>query len=135
MAHVLPLESIRQALLSRGIRLAYLFGSQSRGQSQPGSDLDLAVLWPEPANERALLAEGALLGVELRELTGLPVDLVPLNFAGPLVTFEAVYRGEPILWEDLDERVRFELRVRQRYEDFCHIQSFFMDSLRARLRR
>ena len=132
---MLPLDSIARLLRDRGIRLAYLFGSRARGREAPSSDLDLAILWPEPADERSLLSESALLASELRDLAGVPVDLVPLNFAGPLVSFEAVFHGLPLVWDDLDERVRFELRVRQRYEDFCDIQRFFVDALKERLAR
>lgn len=129
---MLPLETVKEILRGHGIRLAYLFGSQAR-KPDCDSDLDLAVWWPEPADARLILNESALLAHELREVVGIPVDLVSLNSAEPLLAFEAVVRGEPLLWEDPDDRFRYEQRVRQRYEDFCHIQRFYTQALRERL--
>lgn len=73
------LERVR-ALLSEHVPdcQAWAFGSRARGKAKPYSDLDLALLGPEPLNPRRL----ALLDDALRE-SDLPfkVDLVDLATA------------------------------------------------------
>lgn len=134
MGYVLPLDSVRTTLQTHGARLAYLFGSHAQNRARPGSDVDVAVLWPD-GEAREWLRRNALLGLDLRTLVGAPVDVLDLNSAAPLIAFEAVCRGMPLVWDDLDERIRYEFRVRDRYEDFIHIQGFYARALQARLAR
>jgi predicted nucleotidyltransferase len=67
-----PEQSLLQALESwPGVRLAVLFGSAARGQSGPGSDLDVGVLL-----ERGMESAAAL-EVALARATGRRLDLGP----------------------------------------------------------
>jgi predicted nucleotidyltransferase len=100
-----PERSLLQALESRpGVRLAVLFGSAARGQSGPGSDLDVGVLL-EPGTEGA-----AALEVALARATGRRLDLVELDAAPPLLRFEIARDGRVLLeraphsWADFRAR-------------------------------
>jgi uncharacterized protein len=58
-----------------GISHVYVFGSIARGESKPGSDLDLLVEMQQGAS----LFGAAGFGYEAEKLLGVPVDIVPLS--------------------------------------------------------
>ncbi|WP_347812531.1 nucleotidyltransferase domain-containing protein [Rathayibacter sp. PhB179] len=64
---------LRRALRRRGIVDAKIFGSATRGDDRPDSDLDLLVSVPAGLGVLAL----AGLERELAEILGAPVDLIP----------------------------------------------------------
>lgn len=116
-----------------GVRTAYVFGSFARGGAQDASDLDIAVLMPEPWDTHDSFTLAARIETAITGIVHRPVDVMVLNDACPLARFEAACRGVPIHTSDDEERIRYELRVRGQYEDYVHIQSFFVDALRERL--
>jgi predicted nucleotidyltransferase len=96
-----PPEDLAEALRSwPGVRLAVLFGSASRGEATPGSDLDVAVLLDAGREDAAALE------VALARATGRRVDLVRLDVAPPLLRFEIARDGcvllerTPHAWSD-----------------------------------
>jgi predicted nucleotidyltransferase len=66
------------------VELALLFGSRSRGEAGPSSDVDVAVIG------RGIDTIG--LAIELTDAVGLPVDVVDLSADPPLVLLLAVLR-------------------------------------------
>jgi len=87
-----PAEDLAETLRSwPGVRLAVLFGSASRGDAAPGSDLDVGVLF-EAGQENA-----AALEVALARATRRRVDLVRLDAASPLLRFEIARDGRLLL--------------------------------------
>ena len=86
------------------MRLAVLFGSTARGESGPGSDIDLGVLF-EAGQESA-----AALEVALARATGRRLDIVRLDAAPPLLRFEIARDGRVLLeraphaWADFGAR-------------------------------
>lgn len=95
---------------------AYLFGSTARGTSQPGSDLDLALLLarappPTLAGLRIDLADA------LTEALGRPVDLVLLNRASVDLIHRVLRDGVLLLDKDPSARIRFEVKSRNDYFD------------------
>ena len=113
--------------------MAYLFGSRAEGREQPDSDYDLAVLWPEPFDPLEGFALAARMEPELTTLCGGKVDLVFLNQASPLLTFEVIRHGKVLYSRDEEKRIRRELRARAAYEDYLHFQSYFIQALREDL--
>lgn len=100
-----PAEDLSEALQSwPGVRLAVLFGSASRGDAAPGSDLDVGVLF-EAGQENAVALEVALARATRRR-----VDLVRLDVAPPLLRFEIARDGcvllerTPHAWTDFRAR-------------------------------
>ena len=61
-------------LRAAGISALYLFGSQARGDSSDGSDIDLAFDVADDANEYFSLVDQARLQLRLEELMGQKVD-------------------------------------------------------------
>ncbi|MGR9109024.1 MAG: type VII toxin-antitoxin system MntA family adenylyltransferase antitoxin [Gammaproteobacteria bacterium] len=78
------------------IRLVILFGSFSRGDAGPDSDLDVAV-----AADRALSSSEKMELIEaLSEWCGRPIDLIDLQIAGGLVLHRALTTGRLIRCTD-----------------------------------
>jgi len=127
------MADLRQVLQDAGVRLAYLFGSRARGAAGPHSDYDVAILLPEELSNLERFDRAAELETRLRALVGQPLDLVVLNDASPVLAFEAVIRGRPLLEYPVDQLFHYEQRVRQRYEDFSYSQRFFTAARRQRL--
>ena len=112
-------ERLRQAFKGRerGVAAVYLFGSVARGESRPGSDLDVAVLL-EPAPERGTFESLRLdLRAELESGLGRDVDLVVLNHAPPDLAHRVLRDAVLVIEPDPSARVRFEVRARNEYWD------------------
>ena len=96
---------------------AYLFGSVARGEDQPGSDVDVAVLFRE---DPPRMLAGLHLDLADR-LTGLlggrHVDLVVLNRAPVDLVHRVLRDGVLLLERDRSARIRFEVRARNEYFD------------------
>lgn len=103
----------------RRVVLAYLFGSQAKGEAGPLSDIDIAIGFDETVgpDERFDLRLEVL-----GELTDLfrtdDIDLVVLNEAPPLLTHRILREG--LLLFSIDERIRvaFETSAVLRYLDW-----------------
>ncbi len=116
------LEQYRQALdetfTRNGVALAYLYGSQARGDAGPLSDVDVAVLFgPDvPADERfdrLLRLIGELGSVFHRD----DVCVVDLGKAPPLLRHRVYYHGRLLYCADESVRVRFETQTLRDYID------------------
>lgn len=107
-------EALRAGLAAEpSVRLAYLFGSQARGDAGPNSDVDLAV-WTEP---RLSLIELGAVAERIGRAIPVPLDLVDLRETPPLLARQVVAEGEALLVRDADLKLDFELETVRRYED------------------
>ncbi len=101
------------------IAAVYLFGSVLRGTDTEGSDLDLGLLLdrdePDKEHHRFLGDLAAQL-----EATGgsRPIDLVVLNFQGPVFCHQVLLKGRLIYEHDRERRVDFESDTIVRALDF-----------------
>lgn len=114
------IKAISEALARRPeVDFAYLFGSQVLGQGGKMSDIDIAV-YVDVSDDR--LTYHLKLLERLQCLVGgLPVDLVLLNDAPPLLRFEVINHGL-VLKENKEKRVIFESRVLSEYMDTEHLR-------------
>jgi predicted nucleotidyltransferase len=85
-------DRIRDAAAQAGVTVLGLFGSVARGEGGPDSDVDLLIDVPDGVG---LFALGRL-EAELRELLGVPVDLVPLSGLKPRVRREVLAEVQPL---------------------------------------
>lgn len=92
---------------------AWCFGSAQTGLIQPGSDLDLGILFERLPNLDQLLR---LIADLQTALSFENIDLVPLNKADPILRFEAV-SGRSIFCRDLARRAEFVSLTAREYED------------------
>ena len=86
------LPKLRVALAKQPIKRAWLFGSYSRGEETPKSDVDILVQYDEQA--RISLLTISRIMIELSEAIGRPVDLVEdgrlLPFANESVNHDKI---------------------------------------------
>lgn len=133
MLSILQSEPAIQAFLRHSIEDVYLFGSRARGSAQASSDADIAVRFPRTGDATSRFATIVALEADLSQLVQLPMDLVCLNDADPLLAFEAVVRGQTVYTRDKDQSFLYELLVRHRYEEHLHMQEIFTRALKRRL--
>ena len=121
--------TLRGALLAQSdVRSAWLFGSVASGRARRDSDVDVGV-WMEADCTFERLAE---LSAHLQRATGLPVDLLILNRATPLLALDAV-NGVPILTCDEAAELEWVLQVARDAEDWnVFIHSFVEERRRYR---
>jgi predicted nucleotidyltransferase len=102
--------------LQDGLVAVYLFGSTSRGDSRPTSDVDLGLLY---ANPPASTLEGLPLRLEaeLERLLERPVQTVVLNTSPPDLIHRVLRDGKLVLDRDPSLRIRFEVQARNSYFD------------------
>lgn len=106
-----------------GLTAAYLFGSQASGEASSGSDLDIAVLLPQPLSA----AERFELGEELAALVGRDVDLVGLRSASTVLRSQVVARGRALYRAPGTEAEQFEDFV---YADYARLNEERAELLR-----
>ena len=113
---------------------AYLFGSHTRGEAQPHSDVDVAVF--VSAIPEAPFGYEAELATELsRALATDRVDVVVLNRAGPLLYHRVLRDGVRVLARDLRATTGREGQALSRYCDYA-VQLAKLDPVvRARIER
>jgi predicted nucleotidyltransferase len=111
-----------------GLRLAVLFGSAARGESGPGSDLDVGVLF-EPGPDRSTALE-----VALARATGRRVDVVRLDSAPPLLRFEIARDGRVLLERAPHTWADFRARAMTDWWDWAPTARFLQAAAVERLR-
>jgi len=100
------------------VRVAYLFGSQARGQAGPLSDVDVAVLLDEnltPAEAQDLQLR---LMTDLADALGRDdVDVIVLNYASLVLCHQVLKSGRILLCRDETARFRFTFKTNRDYLD------------------
>jgi predicted nucleotidyltransferase len=120
------------------VRLAYLFGSHTRGTARPDSDLDLAVYWSEASRDR----ERAALMLQLIDALsrtvgslGERVDLLDFDRASSTLAFRVIRDGRLLVCREPRERVALEARIARRYDDERPYRELFRRAARAAAER
>lgn len=119
------------------VALAYLFGSEARGQTTPLSDIDVAVyldrLDGSPHRDEWTRMYLPLLA-ELRQIEP-KIDLVYVNDASPLLGHRIVREGKLLYARDETTRVIMEARLLQRYFDHQNLYAIRDRYLYRRIRQ
>jgi len=107
-----------------GAVAAYLFGSVSRGEAGPGSDVDVGVLFDE---DPPAMLEAPQFAIEARleRVLGIPVQVVALNRAPADLVHRVLRDGRIVLDRDPPARIRFEVRRRNEYFDLAPIRRLY----------
>jgi predicted nucleotidyltransferase len=125
-------ERLAQRLRGRPEVLdAYVFGSVARGESQPHSDVDVAVYVDASDAAASRFDYAAELTADLSSAIGHPrVDLVLLNQAPPLLYHRVLRDGVRVLARNLASTTRREGQALSRYCDYLpHLRK--IDALHA----
>ena len=128
------LPALRQVCTKHGVALAYLYGSQARGQAGPLSDVDVAVLFlPDVSraerSDRVLHLIGEFMGIFHRS----DVFVADLASASPLLRHR-VYRDGVVLYcADERLRVKFMTEALRDYEDTRPLRELQWHYLKKRI--
>ena len=129
-----PTTDLSSLFAGEPVVIAYLFGSQARGEAGPLSDVDVAVLLEDGLSAEEMLALrlrlmeaiGRALGVER-------VDVVALNDAPYLLQHRVIRDGRVLLARDELARVRYEFRVLRDYLDFRYFEDKYFQAMEDRI--
>ncbi len=129
-------RTLRALFEGHGVTLAYLYGSQARGDAGPLADVDVAVLFdaalpPEERFRRVLLLAGELGMLFRRD----DVHVVDLAEAPPLLRHRVYHDGRLLYGTDEAARVRFATAALRDYVDTEPLRRIKRHYLLRRLRR
>lgn len=101
---------------------SYLFGSQVKGQTVSGSDVDVAVV----IDPKTTLDYGVLYTALTTLIPDKELDLRIVSLANePLFLFRLIQTGKLLYQRSEKERVAFEVRVMKEYYDTQHIRDVY----------
>lgn len=129
-------RDLAAALERRGaaIECAWLFGSVTRGEAGPLSDIDVGILFADSLPADARLEAAAAVAGEVQRLDGPLVDITILNEAPPALRHRVVRDGRLLLARDDLRRVEFEVRAIREYLDFLPVLERYDRALLKRAR-
>jgi predicted nucleotidyltransferase len=114
----LQTNSVSDLFANNNVVLAYLYGSQSRDESGPLSDVDIAVLFTPNLSKQARFRHVLTLGYELGVILKRDdVQVVDLQEAPPLLRHRVYYDGRLLYCPDDAIRVKFETTALRDYVD------------------
>jgi uncharacterized protein len=113
------IKQVVQALEGRwGLDALWVFGSQASGNARPDSDLDIAALFRvRPSPSELLDFRG-----ELERVAGMPVDIVDIESASPILAMQVLRSGKLLVDARPARRVDFVAHAPGRYEDLKRIR-------------
>jgi len=115
------------------VKLAYLFGSQAKGNVAPESDFDIAVLFEKTPVDELALKETAFLSLDLSKFFPAALDIVSLNNAPSLLKYEAIRYGKPLYRKTEKERVNFEVTTINEYIDDQFMRDIYTQAMIKRI--
>jgi predicted nucleotidyltransferase len=109
---------LAQIFERHSVELAYLFGSQARGDAGSLSDVDIAVLFSQDLSTKERFEHLLQLSGELGSLFQRDdVFIVDLGDASPLLRHRVYYEGEVLYCVSENVRVHFEITTLRDYVD------------------
>lgn len=120
------LNKVRQYFSKRPeIKVSYLFGSRSYGKGTKLSDIDIAILIDESQarKDHPYGYKAKVLTDLIKMLNTDNVDLVILNQAPSLLKHRVIYYGELIFSRDERERINFQVKTIDEYDDVKRLLS------------
>lgn len=117
-----------------GVAAAYVFGSVARDNMHPHSDVDIAVFFAAGTGEKPALFERRLqMEMDLRDLTGRPVQLVDYDSASLALRHQIRKYGKLIVDKDPERRMAKEVSALRQYLDMLPTYNYCIDSALRRL--
>ena len=134
-AAVLDVQGLIAYLTSQpDVAAAYLFGSLAQGTAMPHSDVDVAILLMPSSDEAYLATRRLQLIAELELFANRQMDVVVLNQSPLLLRHQVLLHGRRLYEGNRHERVEFEVRTHQLYNDIRPMLDYFNRDLLAKIR-
>lgn len=99
------------------ILIVYLFGSRMRGEYDETSDVDVAFYTDQRFSWDDYYR---LYGSMTKKLRSNRIDLLWLNKADSIVTFQVIKNGKVVYYSDAETLNEFELKSKQLFYDYGH---------------
>lgn len=119
----------------REIKAAYLFGSVASGRDTEGSDVDIALLTEPFKNRMESCSAKVRYQVEISRLLKRDVDLIFLQEAGELLSFEILNTGKIIFEKDMEANRSFRGTRLIQCLDFKFLEDRMQKGMIAAMRR
>lgn len=118
LVELLRTDQVQASFARHDVLLAYLYGSQARGEAGPLSDVDIAVLFARDLSKQVRFQHV----LELMHELGLilkrdDVQVVDLQQASPLLRHRVYYHGLVLYCPDDAVRIQFETTALRDYVD------------------
>ncbi|MFO7867213.1 MAG: nucleotidyltransferase domain-containing protein [Candidatus Aminicenantes bacterium] len=134
------IEALKKTLQGRlsgsPVSLAYLYGSYASGTFTDRSDIDIALVFREKIDNRNALKYELNLAVWLDDKFKAEFDVRNITNAPLKIQGEVVTHGILLYSSDEDFRIKYEVRIRNRYFDFLPslrtMQKIFFQSIKER---
>jgi len=130
------IKKINHILEEKGVILAYVFGSFSKGKKNTLSDFDIAILFSKEIPEEKQFDIELKLAGEIGGILKINrVDIVNLAVAkNPLLKHNIVFSEMPILIKDQKIRFFLERKIMQEYEDTNYLRETSFKIMRRQLK-
>src|SRR5712692_108869 len=96
---------------------AYLFGSLAQGRATPHSDVDIAILLADGADDLAMTNRRLQLMGDLAPFVSGSLDVVVLNNASPVLQHQVLRHGRRLYEGNREARIAFQVRAGKIYAD------------------
>ena len=127
-------KQFNNAFKQSQVILAYLFGSEARGDAHQESDVDIAVLFDKQVSPKNYLKlEGKLISFFSKIYQGKEINIINLNTAPPLLKQSAVLEGLLLYAKNELTRILFQLTTLHQYEDYKHLNAVYNLFLKEQL--
>ncbi len=117
------------------VKLAYLFGSQAKGNAAEQSDFDIAVFFEEGNGHCDFFDKTVYLKEDLRDYFPSEVDISALNKANSLLKYEVIANGQLLYCCDERFRLDFEVLSVNEYIDDKYVRDIYYNALEERIEK
>ena len=119
----------------REVVAAYLFGSVAEGVARADSDVDIALLIEESFLPESFLEYRARVSEDVGTFLHREVEVVVLNQASPLFSFQVIKKGRLLYDErDSEQRAIYQMRLMNRYYDYKRYFDYHAEHLKRRIK-